>query len=175
MKQPEKSETKRLRLIFIRHARAEEQTPEISDYERSLTTRGKLHSRLMAQILKSKGENPGKVISSPAFRALETALIFCREFAIAPGSVEICPELYTGLDPDEYVPFIRRQSDEAGTITIVGHNPLITDMAVFFAADEPTDLPKTGIFCVSFSAGKWSEVEPDSGTTEYFLTPKTHL
>jgi len=175
MNQQIKGEVRRRRLILIRHARAEEQAPEISDFERSLTTRGKVNSRLMAQILISKGEDPGRVISSPAFRALETALIFCREFRISPGSVELCPELYSGLEPQEFLPFVRKQGDEAQTITLFGHNPLITEMAAFFASDEPAGLPKTGIFCVSFSAGSWSEIEPESGTTEYYLTPKSHL
>ena len=175
MRQQDKNEVKRRRLIFIRHAKAEEQASGISDFERSLTIKGKVDSKLMAQILKAQGEHPGKVLSSPAFRALETALIFSREFGISTRSVELCPELYFEIEPEEFLQFIRKQNDEANTITMFGHNPLITEMAAFFAADEPDGLPKAGIFCVSFNAGSWSEIEPESGTTEYFLKPKSHL
>ena len=174
-KQQGKGDTKRRKLIFIRHAKAEERGSGVSDFERSLTTKGKVDSKLMAQILKSQGEDPGKVISSPAFRALETALIFSREFGISARSIELCQELYFEIEPGEYLQFIRKQNDEVRTITMFGHNPLITDMAAYFAADEPDGLPKTGIFCVSFSADSWSEIEPESGTTEYFLTPKSNL
>lgn len=45
-------------------------------------------------------------------------------------------------------------------------------MAAFFAADEPEMLPKTGIYCLEFEAGSWSEVEAESGRTLYFLTPR---
>ena len=175
VKQHVKDEAKRRRLIFIRHADAEKLTSGISDFERSLTTKGKVNSKLMAQILKSQGEEPGKIISSPAFRALETALIFCREFGINAQSVELSQELYFEIEQGEFLQFVRKQNDEAHTITMFGHNPLITDMATFFSANAPEALPKTGILCASFSAGNWSEIEPKSGVTEYFLTPKSNL
>jgi len=83
----EEAETRKL--ILIRHSKAEDFSSEISDFERSLTVRGKVNSRLMAEILKAKGEEPGRVITSPAFRALETALIFCREYEISPAEIRL--------------------------------------------------------------------------------------
>jgi phosphohistidine phosphatase len=163
------------RIIFIRHARAENQVPDITDFERSLTTRGKRESLLMARILKSKEKDPGAVISSPAFRAIETAIIFCREFDVSPDKMQINSDLYSGLEPEGFIPFFARQNDDVHTLAIFGHNPLITEMAAFFAADEPEVLPKTGIFCVSFEAEHWSDIEPESGKTEYFLVPKSLL
>ncbi len=105
MKKTGKSETMARKLIFVRHARAEDQGPEITDFERSLTTRGKRESRLMARILKSKEKNPGTVISSPAFRAIETAIIFCREFDVSPDGMEIVSELYSGFGAGRVQPF----------------------------------------------------------------------
>ena len=175
MKKNGKSELKTRKLIFIRHGKAEDQVPEITDFERSLTSKGKQHSRIMARILKSKEKDAGTIITSPAFRAIETALIFCREFDVSPEKLEILSDLYFGLEPDGFVPFIARQEDDVDTVTIFGHNPLITEMAAFFAADEPDALPKTGIFCVSFNAQHWSDIEPESGKTEYFLVPKSLL
>lgn len=175
MKNSGKSEKGNRRLIFIRHARAEDQSSEASDFERSLTDRGKKESRLMARILKSKETDPGIMITSPAFRAIETALIFCREFDVSADRLEIVSDLYFDMDPQEFIPFIARQNDNIHTVTLFGHNPLITEMAAFFASDEPEVLPKTGIFCVSFDAAHWSDIEPESGKTEYFLVPKSLL
>lgn len=167
-------ETARRKLIFIRHSKAEDQSPEISDYERSLTVRGKVNTRLMAEILREKGEEPGRVISSPAFRALETALIFCREYGISPAGIKLAPELYLSLEAEKFLPFIRSLSDRDRTVTFFGHNPLITEMAAYLAADEPEMLPKTGIYCLEFPAASWKDVVPESGRTLYFLTPKDH-
>jgi phosphohistidine phosphatase len=163
------------KLIFIRHARAEDQVSGMSDFERSLTKRGKQHARLMAEIMRSKETDPGMIVSSPAFRALETALIFCREYGISYDTIVIRPALYSDLDEEEYIPFITSLGRDTSAITFFGHNPLITEMASWFAAEEPDVLPKTGIFCLSFEADSWSEIEPRSGNTEYFISPKSSL
>lgn len=162
------------KLIFIRHSKAEDQSPEIPDFERSLTVKGKVNTRLMAEILREKGEEPGRIVSSPAFRALETALIFCREYDISTADIKLSPELYFSLDREQFLKFIRSLSDRDRTVTFFGHNPLITEMAAYFAAYEPDMLPKTGICCLEFDAARWKEVEPGSGRTLYFLTPKDH-
>ena len=64
------------KLILVRHGKAEDGSPDISDFERSLTSKGKLLSRLVAHKLKAREKSPGILVTSPAFRALETALIF---------------------------------------------------------------------------------------------------
>ena len=52
---------------------------------------------LMAQRLKSKEKSPGIMVSSPAFRALETALIFAGEFGIRPEEIVLDSNIYTGI------------------------------------------------------------------------------
>ena len=174
MKKSSNREIRKRKLIFIRHSKAEDQSPEISDFERSLTVRGKVNTRLMAGILREKGEDPGRIISSPAFRALETALIFCREYGISPADIKLAPELYLSLDEEKFIPFLHSLSARDRTVTFFGHNPLITEMAGYFAADEPEVLPKTGIYCLEFMAASWKDVTPESGRTLYFLTPGDH-
>ena len=82
------------KLIFVRHGKAEDPAPEISDFERSLTMKGKIISKLMAQKLREKENSPGIIITSPAFRALETAFIFAEEFGIEPEKIIINSKLY---------------------------------------------------------------------------------
>jgi phosphohistidine phosphatase len=160
------------KLIFIRHSKAEDQLPGIPDFERSLTGKGKQNSKLMAQLLFSQREDPGRIITSPAFRALETALIFCREYGISPDEIRLNARLYQSLEEEEFLSFIRTLNDDDQTVTLFGHNPMLTEMAALFASDEPEALSKTGIYCLSFNAASWSDVEPESGTTEYYLTLK---
>ena len=70
------------KLIFVRHGKAEEEAPGISDFERSLTSSGKKISKQMARLNQKK--NLPVFVSSPAFRALETALIFAGECGDMP-------------------------------------------------------------------------------------------
>ena len=171
MKQREDSERRIKRVILIRHARAEEHAPQLSDSDRSLTLKGKQEAKSMAKILKDKEKNPGTVLTSPAFRALETAIIFCKEYAIEPGNIRICPEIYSMQDNESYLAFLRSLDDEIDTVTMFGHNPMFSDVARYFTNSKTEDIPKTGIICISFNQEKWALLEPGSGKVDYFLKP----
>jgi phosphohistidine phosphatase len=163
------------KVILVRHSNAEDQLPELSDFERSLTSKGKIISKLMAEILKSHEKNPGLLLTSPAFRAYETAMIFCQVYGLDQDNVEIIKDLYFKMDNKNFIKFFRSQSDKNDTITLFGHNPLISEIAQFLASGETEDLPKTGIIGLSFPTDKWRLIEPGSGTVDFFLKPKTVL
>ena len=57
------------KLIFIRHGKAEEQNTDISDFERSLTTKGKKEVHNIALKLRVKQPSIDLFMTSPAFRA----------------------------------------------------------------------------------------------------------
>ncbi len=163
------------RLIFIRHAKAEEETSSISDFERSLTVKGKVISMGMAEILKKKDEFRGKIISSPAFRAIETALIFSRSLGYDPGKIAISEALYPGTGLQGLKGILEREGNEAGTIILFGHNPSITELPCLLARDGCEIMPKCGIISISFNIQKWSEIKQKTGQTEYYLKPKKVL
>lgn len=175
MKPVRAKQAKMKKLIFIRHGKAEDQVTDISDFERSLTLRGKSQSKLMAQLLRSHEKGLGLMITSPAFRAIETALIFGKEFGLSPDAMQISSDLYFNLEPGAYISFFSSRSEDTDTITLFGHNFLISEMAAFFAMDETEVLPKSGVLCLTFEAATWSSLKKASGKTEYFLTPKSHL
>ena len=175
MKPVRTKQAKMKKLIFIRHGKAEDQVADITDFERSLTIRGKSQSKLMAQLLRSHEKNLGLMITSPAFRAIETAMIFGKEFGLSPDTMQISSDLYFNLEPRAYISFFSSRSENTDTITLFGHNFLISEMAAFFAADETEVLPKSGVLCLTFEAVSWSSLKKASGKTEYFLTPKSHL
>jgi phosphohistidine phosphatase len=175
MKPVRGKQAKMKKLIFIRHGKAEEQAADISDFERSLTLRGKSQSKLMAKLLRTHEKGLGLMITSPAFRAIETALIFGKEFGLNPDAMQISSDLYFDLEPGAYISFFRSRSEDTDTITLFGHNFLISEMAAFFATDETEVLPKSGVLCLTFDAESWSSLRQASGKTAYFLTPKSLL
>jgi len=160
------------KIIFIRHGRAEEPSPEITDFERSLTTKGKVISRQMAVRFREKEENPGFLITSPAFRALETAYIFAGEFGIKPDTIRIDSNLYFKAGMRILMEILQDIDDEFDTITLFGHNPAFTEMPDRLCSEGCEFLTKTSIVCISFQTKKWSEVKPGNGKMEYFLKPE---
>ena len=82
------------KLIFVRHSKAEDATFDALDFERSLTTKGKYIANAMALQLKEKEPYIGVVISSPAFRAVETALIFSGIYRKPSNSIILDDNIY---------------------------------------------------------------------------------
>ncbi|HYQ61260.1 MAG TPA: histidine phosphatase family protein, partial [Desulfatiglandales bacterium] len=60
-------------LYLIRHAKSSWNYPELEDFERPLSNRGRKNALLMGTILKKLKAAPDLVISSPANRAAMTA------------------------------------------------------------------------------------------------------
>jgi phosphohistidine phosphatase len=163
------------KIIFVRHGKAEDPDSEFSDFERSLTTQGKNISRLMALKLKEKENSLGNIITSPAFRAIETALIFSGIYEIHPENIIINSNLYFNIDQNLFMDILENTDEDVDTITLFGHNPSFTELPELFGSGTKDVLPKSGIICLSFDARTWSGVNRATCKTDYFLTPKKTL
>lgn len=159
------------KLIFVRHGRAEDQDSGISDFERSLTVKGKVISREMARRFREKESDPGLFITSPAFRALETAYIFAVEYGIKPEDIRIDSNLYFKPGIKQLLELLDSVGDKADTVTLFGHNPSFTEMPDRLCRNGCEFLTKTSVVCISFQIKTWSDLKLDTGTQEYFLKP----
>jgi len=163
------------KLIFVRHGRAEDQTAGITDFERSLTVKGKITARQMADRFRQKEKNPGLFITSPAFRAIETAYIFAHEYGVKYENIRIQSNIYFKTGLKILLEILETVSDDIDTITLFGHNPSITEIPDRLSKTGCEFLTKTSIACVSFPVKTWSEIKTDTGTMEYFLKPEKKL
>jgi len=160
------------KLILVRHGKAEDETSDFSDFERSLTSKGKLVATQMAGRLLEKERSLGVLISSPAFRALETALIFAREFGIDANKVVLNSNIYFKMSYRNLPGILSAIDEGADTVTMFGHNPSFTEIANNLSKDGCDSIPKTGIICISFKIMTWSDLGRNNGKTEYFLKPE---
>lgn len=163
------------RLIFVRHGKAEDESHEISDFERSLTLKGKVVSRLMARELLEKEKSPGIIMTSPAFRALETALIFAEEFGIRYEDIILNNNIYNKMSFQILPAILSSINEEAVTLTLFGHNPSFTQIANILSREGCDFIPKSGIVCITFNITTWSEIGRNNGKMEYFLKPGKNL
>jgi phosphohistidine phosphatase len=163
------------KVIFVRHGKAEDLVPDMTDFERSLTAKGKVVSRKMAFKLLEKENDPGILITSPAFRAFETALIFNNVFKLAPERIKINSNIYFKLDKNTFFEILKEIPEETEIITLFGHNPSFTELPEQFYTEGLEPLPKSGIICLSFKSKTWSGISLNSGFIEYFLKPKKVL
>jgi phosphohistidine phosphatase len=159
------------RLIFIRHGKAEDNSTEISDIKRSLTPKGKVVSMHMARKMVEKEKSPGIIITSPAFRALETAIIFAWEYGIDVSKVILNPLIYANMNIQTLPGVLSGISEETETVTMFGHNPSFTQLVNTLSKEGCDTIPKNGIVCISFGIITWSEIGHNTGKIEYFLKP----
>jgi phosphohistidine phosphatase len=159
------------KLIFVRHGKAEEPSSEVSDFERSLTPRGKAISRQMALKLRDHEKSVGLIVTSPAFRALETALIFADEFRIEHEKILLKSNLYYKMDLHYLTDLLSQTGDEINIIALFGHNPSFTHIAGNLSREGCDFMPKSGVAVISFKIESWADLKKESGIMEYFLKP----
>ncbi|HUX96332.1 MAG TPA: histidine phosphatase family protein [Bacteroidales bacterium] len=159
------------KLIFVRHSKAEEPTLAISDFERSLTTKGKSLANAMALRLKEKEKTVGVIITSPAFRAIETALIFAGVFRIPTEEILFAGNIYYKLNLKTLQKDLSRIREVVETVTLFGHNPSFTELADMLSREGCNFIQKCGIVSITFKVSTWSELTRNSGDIEYHLKP----
>jgi phosphohistidine phosphatase len=163
------------KMIFVRHGRAEESTSMFPDYERSLTAKGKNISEQMAMILKQKEKTPAVLVTSPAFRAYETALVFARVLEYKPDRIILKDSLYSHASLKSLADIVEEISDEINSVIFFGHNPSFTEIPDRLSKSGCDFLPKTGIVCISFKNDTWKGIVREKGTIDYFLKPEKTL
>jgi phosphohistidine phosphatase len=163
------------KLILVRHGKAEDPVSGISDFERSLTPKGKIISRMMARQLKETEKSALTLITSPAFRAFETALIFAGELGIDPEKVILNSNIYYKMNLRHLTSIVSSSKDEGDTIVLFGHNPSFTEIADSMSVDGCDFMPKSSVLCISFKAGSWADIIRKSGKIEYYLKPEKTL
>lgn len=163
------------KLIFIRHGRAEDPSNEFSDFERSLTTKGKVIVKAMAGMLLQKDDYQGLIVTSPAFRAFETALIFAQKFNIKPEEIQIDSNIYFNMNLKYLTEILKNISNDTNIVFLFGHNPSFTEMADRLSKGGCEFMPKCGVAAISFKINSWNEIKPGSGKLEYFLKPDKAL
>jgi phosphohistidine phosphatase len=160
------------KIIFVRHARAEEASSHFSDFERSLTVKGKSAAYIMAQLLKEKENGTAVFVTSPAFRAYETAIIFARILGSDPDKIILKNSLYSVPTLNSLAEITDNLNEKADTLMLFGHNPSFTELPDRLSKNGCDFLPKCGIAGISFKTDTWKGIVHMKGKTEYFLKPE---
>lgn len=161
-------------LLLMRHAKSSWKSSGTSDFERPLNERGRRDAPFMAQQLLRHGIRPDLIISSAATRAASTALIVVEELGIHPKSIRAEMRIYEATTP-ELLRIIRSIPNEAQSVLLVGHNPVLSECAVALTPEKQEELPTSGIVCLDFSVDSWKEVSDNTGTVRFFDYPKKHV
>jgi phosphohistidine phosphatase len=158
-------------LLVLRHAKSTWDEPDKQDLDRALKTRGLNDIKLLAREVQPTVINLDTIFSSPANRAIHTAILFSLTVGFPLEKICITKKLY---ETDEYQleEFVKGFSDDLNTVMIVGHNPTSTDFVNLFLNETIYNIPTSGLVGLSFSSTKWMKIGKSSLLSSFFHFPK---
>lgn len=165
------------RLLLLRHAKAGWAASGTSDFERPLTTSGRTDAAALGRHMQAAGLAPQVVLCSRARRTRES----WDEVAgalMAPPEPILSDALYNS-DTRRYLAAIRA-APACDTLLVVGHNPMMEDLAFTLPGDDEryamkrtgTGFPACGLAVLHF-AEPLDALVPASGRLHAFLRPGT--
>jgi phosphohistidine phosphatase len=163
-------------LLVLRHAKSAWDTDAPSDFERPLAKRGRKDAPRMGEWLRENGLAPDYVVSSPAARARETALMACKALGFKEDRVVWDGRIYEG-GLSGLLAVLAGCPDKAARVMLVGHSPGVETLVRYLggdAVDEPPDgklLPTGTVACLDMPKS-WKTLEEGSGTVVSITRPK---
>lgn len=159
------------RLFIIRHGKSSWDHYGLEDSERPLATRGIRNAGQMAERLLALSMVPELLLSSPANRAMNTALLMSDCWGLGPEQLQIHDSLYMAYlgDIDQVV---RGVSAEITNLAIFGHNPSFTEYANKFLELPLDNLPTAGVVVVTLVSETWGGIGLKDVKETYVDYPK---
>ena len=157
-------------LFIVRHGKSTQDYLSVSDIDRPLKDRGIKDAHEMAGRIVKRDLYPDVIISSPAVRALHTAIIFSRVIGLPADEIVINEELYLA-DYEEILSVVKATDNSRKALMIFGHNPGFTDLVNHLSGLEIDNLPTTGLAVLRFKADRWNDISKKHLTSEFVDFP----
>lgn len=162
------------RLYLLRHAKAGWALPGVRDFDRPLDASGLADAEKMGTAMRARCYVPDLTLCSNARRARETLEGLAGQ--TDTGRVLFLDTLYSD-DAAGYLAIIRGNGGP-GSLLVIGHNPMMEDlaMAVAGSGDEAAlatlnqGFPTSGLAVIAFP-GNLADATRGSGHLDAFLTP----
>ena len=160
-------------LYLMRHAKSSWDFPELSDHDRPLNKRGRNDAPLMGQQLLSRDVHFDLILTSTAVRALTTATLVAREVDYDREKMQALAEIYKA-DRRELIKIIQHVPDNINSLLVVGHNPIISEVANKLSPEAIADIPTAGVVALRFNCNSWLDVSGDNSKLLFFDFPKNY-
>ena len=154
------------KIILLRHAKSSWKDPSLRDFDRPLSKRGMLDTKLMKVHITSLIKEVDEIYSSPSIRTSQTINQLVPEFS----HVNYLASLYLG-DVSVVLSLLESIQTRIKTVMIVGHNPCIQEMMEILWEKPVEKFPTCAAAVFSFQNG-WSKIDTPIGILERFVKPR---
>lgn len=159
-------------LFLVRHAKSSWQEEHLKDRDRPLNNRGQEQLAPLARALARSGAFGGELYASDAKRA-ESTLSGIVPPGFPENRVQLISELYT-FDHRRLLEWLQTLGEEQDTVTVIGHNPALLELAGYLLKHPPAQLPTASFVCIALPDKPWSKLAKGKGKLEAFLTPRQY-
>jgi phosphohistidine phosphatase len=165
-------------ILILRHAKSDWSDPYRTDFERPLAKRGLGDAPCMGEVLALFECVPDKIISSPAWRAKQTAELVAEACGYRK-SIHWEGSFYGGGSQD-LMAVLQCLPDTIERPMLIGHSPTLEETVALLLGhggggwneDFPIRLPTAGLVCLDVGIEYWADLEPGDGVLRWFLIPK---
>jgi phosphohistidine phosphatase len=167
-----------MRLMLLRHAKAEKAAPNARDRDRLLDARGREDAARIGAYMSHHGLLPEQAIVSSAQRTRETWDQLAAAWSAPPPA--IYEDRLYNADTNAILAVARTVGD-AATLLLIGHNPGLHDAARFLTATGDVaarerlteSFPTAGLAVIDFAGDDWQTLHPRGGRLDRFITPRS--
>ncbi len=160
-----------LRLLLIRHAKSSWEEPNLDDHQRPLAPRGTQAAARMGDHYQALLQSVEHFYCSSALRATQTLHLMLAT-PISPASVSIDDTWYT-FNENQLLSQIRSLEESQKTVSILGHNPTLTELTNRLTEVKIDNLPTASFALIQFNHANWNSITNNCGKLLLFATPKS--
>jgi len=144
----------------------------LSDFERPLNERGRRTAPFMGELMLANDYQPAVVLSSPAARAQETALLVSKSAKFAV-KIRLEERIYEA-SPQGLRQVVAELDDNFASAMLVGHNPGIEGFIRFLTGQlEP--MPTAALAVIDLKIDDWNAIDEGCGTLTAIYRPKDEI
>lgn len=136
--------------------------PALEDFYRPLSPRGLRNAFSMGDELRERGIFPDLIVSSPAVRAINTAIIIARKIDFPQQRIQSNDRIYEA-SVDDLLKVIGNVSDSLDHLMLFGHNPSLTNLINHLQPELLDNLPTCGVFSIELAIDSWTEMHDAKG------------
>lgn len=159
-------------LFLIRHAKSSWTDDSLQDIDRPLNKRGNRQVAAMARPLLTLGALDDPVYVSHACRARQTIeglLEQLPEHDLVSG-IRFEPTLYT-FRAKQLFKWLKQLHSDAPSLTVIGHNPALTDLAGMLTDDPVPDMVTGAVLHLQLPLDDWRQLGKKPGQVVRYLPP----
>ena len=163
------------KIHLIRHAKSSWENEFLADNKRPLNARGINTCRFMASHLRDAGLSFTNIFCSPAVRAQSTIELIGKHLPELTIQWQIDKRLYS-FDSNSLVKWCRLLDESISEVTIVGHNPALTDLCNMLSNSDVDNIPTCGYVMLEMDKQcLWQNISANCFELTRFLRPKELL